>query len=283
MPSLPDIAQADAAELARRAASHGKGLHAPAPDADQDAFFEFLLRVGDTTLILGHRDSEWCGHSPALEEDIALANVALDLIGQTQMWLGLAAEVEGKGRTADDLAYLRDAWDFRNLLLVERPNGDFGNTLMRHFLFDVFHLELLKALTRSSDKRVAEIAAKAAKEVAYHVERTSDLVVRLGDGTEESHRRMQEALDALWPYVGEMFIADEKDAAVASAGIAPNPESLRPAWEETVRHVLAEGTLTVPDGKFAHKGGKRGIHTEHLGYILADMQFLQRAYPGASW
>jgi len=283
MPSLPDIAQADAAELAREAASHGKGRHAPAPDAGQDAFFEFLLRLGDTTLILGHRDSEWCGHSPALEEDIALANVALDLIGQTQLWLGLAAEVEGKGRTADDLAYLRDAWDFRNLLLVERPNGDFGNTLMRHFLFDVYHLELLKALVKSADPRVAEIAAKAVKEVAYHVERTSDLIVRLGDGTDESHRRMQAALDDLWPYVGEMFISDEKDDAVAAVGVAPKPESLRPAWDETVRHVMAEATLTLPEDKFAHKGGRRGVHTEHLGFVLAEMQFLQRAYPGASW
>lgn len=283
MPSLPDIAQVDAAQLAREAASRAKGSHAPAPDADQDAFFEFLLRIGDTTLILGHRDSEWCGHSPALEEDIALANVALDLIGQTQMWLSLAADVEGQGRSADDLAYLRDAWDFRNLLLVERPNGDFGNTLMRHFLFDVYHLELLKALTNSADARVADIAGKAVKEVSYHVERTSDLVVRLGDGTDESHRRMQAALDDLWPYVGEMFDADEKDKAVAAAGIAPDPASLRPAWEEAVRHVLGEATLTAPDGAFAHKGGKRGIHTEHLGYILAEMQFLQRAYPGASW
>lgn len=271
MPSLPDIQQADAAELARKAAALGSGAHAPAPDADQDAFFEFLLRMGDTTLILGHRDSEWCGHSPVLEEDIALANLALDLIGQTQLWLGLAGEVEGKGRTADDIAYLRDAWDFRNLLLVERPNGDFGNSLMRHFLFDVYHLELLRRLTGSSDPRVAEIAAKAAKEVAYHVERTSDLVVRLGDGTEESHRRMQASLDALWPYVGEMFTADEKDEAMAAAGIAPNPESLRAPWEETVRHVLTEATLAMPEGKFAHKGGKRGVHTEDLGYILADM------------
>lgn len=283
MPSLPDIAQPDAAELARAAAAKGGAHHAPAPDVDQDAFFEFLLRVGDTTLILGHRDSEWCGHSPALEEDIALANTALDLIGQTQLWLALAGEVEGKGRSADDLAYLRDAWDFRNLLLVERPNGDFGNTLMRHFLFDVYHLELLKALSGSSDPRVAEIAAKAVKEVAYHVERSSDLIVRLGDGTDESHRRMQASLDDLWPYVGEMFIADDKDEAVAAAGIAPNPASLRAAWEETVRAVLQEATLTVPEGKFAHKGGKKGVHTEHLGFILADMQFLQRAYPGASW
>jgi ring-1,2-phenylacetyl-CoA epoxidase subunit PaaC len=283
MPSLPDIAQADAAELAREAAAHGKGRRAPSPDVDQDAFFEFLLRTGDTTLVLGHRDSEWCGHAPALEEDIALANVALDLIGQTQMWLGLAAEVEGKGRTADKLAYLRDAWDFRNLLLVERPNGDFGNTLMRHFLFDVYHLGLLEALAGSSDPRVAGIAAKAGKEVAYHVERTSDLVVRLGDGTDESHCRMQASLEALWPYTGEMFIADEKDEAVARAGIAPHPESLRPAWEKTVREVLGEATLSMPESRFAHKGGRRGVHTEHLGYILADMQFLQRAYPGSEW
>ncbi|WP_425907051.1 1,2-phenylacetyl-CoA epoxidase subunit PaaC [Nitrobacter sp. TKz-YC02] len=283
MPSLPDVAQADTADLAREAVAHGQGLHALSPGANQAAFFEVLLRIGDTTLILGHRDSEWCGHSPTLEEDIALANMALDLIGQTQLWLGLAAEVEGKGRTADDLAYLRDAWDFRNLLLVERPNGDFGHTLMRHFLFDIYHLALLQALATSSDWRVAEIAAKAYKEVAYHVERTSNLIVRLGDGNDESHRRMQAALDALWPYVGEMFMADEKDEAVAVAGIAPKPASLRAAWETTVRDVLAAATLTIPESKFAHKGGKRGIHTEHLGYILADMQFLQRAYPGASW
>ena len=185
MPSLPDMTTPDVAELARDAAAHGHHTAVPAPDAGQDAFFEFLLRIGDTTLILGHRVSEWCGHAPALEEDIALANVALDLIGQTQIWLGLAAEVEGKGRTADDLAYLRDAWDFRNLLLVERPNGDFGHTLMRQFLFDAYHLELLKALSASSDPRVAEIAAKAGKEVAYHLERSSDLV----DPPRRRHRR----------------------------------------------------------------------------------------------
>ena len=283
MPSLPDVAQDDTADLAREAAAHGQGLRALSPGANQAAFFEVLLRIGDTTLILGHRGLEWCGHSPTLEEDIALANMALDLIGQTQLWLGLAAEVEGKGRTADDLAYLRDAWDFRNLLLVERPNGDFGHTLMRHFLFDIDHLALLQALATSSDRRVAEIAAKAYKEVAYHVERTSNLIVRLGDGNDESHRRMQAALDALWPYVGEMFMADEKDEAVAAAGIAPKPASLRAAWETTVARRACCGDITIPESKFAHKGGKRGIHTEHLGYILADMQFLQRAYPGASW
>ncbi|MBP7242208.1 1,2-phenylacetyl-CoA epoxidase subunit PaaC [Amaricoccus sp.] len=283
MPSLPDMNTPDVAELAREAAAHSHATEIPTPDAGQDAFFEVLLRLGDATLILGHRVSEWCGHSPALEEDIALANVALDLIGQTQMWLGLAGEVEGKGRSADDLAYLRDAWDFRNLLLVERPNGDFGHTLMRQFLFDAWHFELLKALQGSSDPRVAEIAAKAAKEVAYHLERSSDLVIRLGDGTGESRRRMQDALDALWAYTGEMFLADEKDVAVAAAGIAPNPRDLEAAWDATVRDVLTEATLAIPESGFAHKGGKRGVHTEHLGYILAEMQFLQRAYPGASW
>ena len=283
MPSLPDMTTPDVAGLARDAAAHGHPTEIPTPDAGQEAFFETLLRIGDSTLILGHRVSEWCGHSPALEEDIALANVALDLIGQTQMWLGLAGEVEGKGRSADDLAYLRDAWDFRNLLIVERPNGDFGHTLMRQFLFDAVHLELLKALAGSSDPRVAEIAVKAAKEVAYHLERSSDLVIRLGDGTDESRRRMQAALDALWPYAGEMFVADAKDVAAAGAGIAPNPRDLKPAWDATVRKVLAQATLAIPESDFAHKGGRQGVHTEHLGFILADMQFLQRAYPGASW
>jgi ring-1,2-phenylacetyl-CoA epoxidase subunit PaaC len=250
---------------------------------DRTAFFEFLLRMGDNTLILGHRVSEWCGHAPVLEEDIALANTALDLIGQTQMWLGLAGEIEGQGRSADDLAYLRDASKFRNLLLVERPNGDFGQTLMRQFLFDAWHFGMLKALAGSSDPRVAEIAAKAIKEVSYHLERSADLVIRLGDGTSESHDRMRNALDDLWPYTGEMFLADAHDGAVAAAGIAPDPESLRPAWDATVGDVLRQATLQVPEGGFAHKGGKRGVHTEHLGYILAEMQFLQRAYPGAEW
>lgn len=245
--------------------------------------FETLLRLGDNTLILGHRVSEWCGHAPVLEEDIALANTALDLIGQTQLWLGLAAEVEGRGRSADDLAYLRDAAAFRNLLLVERPNGDFGQTLMRQFLFDAWHIEMLRALECSSETRVAEIAAKAGREVAYHFERSADLVIRLGDGTDESHMRMQRALDDLWPYTGEMFLGDATDQAATEAGIAPDPASLRPLWDAQVDSVLAEATLQRPAGTFAHKGGKQGRHTEHLGFILAEMQFLQRAYPGAVW
>ncbi len=250
---------------------------------DRAALFEFLLRMGDNALILGHRVSEWCGHSPVLEEDIALANTALDLIGQTQLWLGLAGEVEGEGRSADDLAFLRDGFDFRNLLLLERPNGDFGKTLMRQFLFDAYHYVQLKRLKDSTDRRIAEIAEKALKEVSYHLERSRDLIIRLGDGTAESHRRMQEAVDDLWAYSGEMFVADETDNMVAAAGIAPDPASLKAAWDEIVGEAFAEATLKKPVDGFMQKGGKRGVHTEHLGFILADLQFLQRAYPGATW
>ncbi len=250
---------------------------------DQGALHEFLLRTGDNCLILGHRLSEWCGHSPALEEDIALTNTALDLIGQTQLWLGLPGEVEGDGRTADNLAYLRDSSGFRNVLLVERPNGDFGRTLMRQFLFDAWHLELLKALPSSSDARIAAIAAKAIKEVSYHLERSADLVVRLGDGTVDSRRRIQNALDDLWTYSGELFVTDEADEALAAAGVAPTPASLKPDWDAVVQRVLTDATLKAPASGFVHKGGKRGVHTEHLGHILAEMQFLQRAYPNAAW
>ena len=284
MPSLPDMTTPDVVALAEHAAA--AQTHDPhVQDVDlKPAFFDWLCRMGDNTLILGHRISEWCGHGPALEEDIALANTALDLIGHTQMWLGLAAEVQGEGRTADDLAFLRGAMKFRNLQLAELPNGDMAVTLMREFLFDAWHFHMLTALTRSASPRVAEIAAKALKEVSYHLERSSDLVVRLGDGTEESHARMQDALDRLWPYSGEMFVADAVDDAVANAGIAPVLADLQPAWQQTVEEVLAEATLTRPEGRAdVHRGGKQGRHTEHLGYILAQMQFLQRAYPGASW
>lgn len=249
-----------------------------------EAFLQFALRMGDNTLILGHRVSEWCGRAPVLEEDIALANTALDLIGQTQMWLGLAAESEGKGRDADALAFLRDAWDYRNLLLVEMPNGDFGRTLMRQFLFDAWHAQMLAALKTSSDRRVAEIAEKAAKEVAYHLDRSRDTVIALGDGSAESHARMQAALDYLWPYVGEMFQTDAVDETLAEAGIAPDPASLRPAFDAVVEQVMAEATLRLPGSKFGHKGGRTGtMHTEHLGHLLCQMQWLQRAYPGARW
>lgn len=250
---------------------------------DRAALFEFLLGMGDNTLVLGHRLSEWCGHAPALEEDIALANTALDLIGQTQLWLGLAGEVEGNGRNADELAFLRDAREFRNLLLAERPNGDYGRTLMRQFLFDAWHYLALKGLRASSDPRIAAIAEKTSKEVAYHLERSRDLVILLGDGTAESHARMKKALDELWSYTGEMFVNEAHDAALAAAGLAPEPESLMPEWNTLVAETLCAATLGKPQDGYMHRGGKRGLHTEHLGYVLAEMQFLQRAYPGASW
>lgn len=249
-----------------------------------DPLFEFLLRMGDNTLVLGHRVSEWCGHSPVLEEDIALANTALDLIGQTQLWLGLAGEVEGAGRDADALAMTRDAWDFRNVLLVELPNGDFGQTMMRQCLFDAWHDLLLAELVKSSDTRVAAIADKTSREVSYHLERSRGTVIGLGDGTEESHARMQAALDRLYPYVGELFDSDAVDAAMDQAGIAPDPASLRDAYDARIAAIMNEATLTIPDSRFAHKGGRDGgRHTEHLGHLLTQMQWLQRAYPGATW
>ncbi|HEX6012706.1 MAG TPA: 1,2-phenylacetyl-CoA epoxidase subunit PaaC [Geminicoccaceae bacterium] len=251
--------------------------------AGSDSLFAYLLRLGDNCLVLGHRLSEWCAHGPILEEDLALANVALDLIGQTKLWLGLAGEVEGKGRDADKLAYLRDARDFRNLLLVEQKNGDFGVTMARQFFFDAWHYLLLRELEKSRDPRVAEIAQKAIKEVAYHLERSRDWVVRLGDGTEESHRRMQKAVDLLWPYTGEMFEMDEVDRALVASGVGVDLAALREPWLEHVGAALEEATLQQPKSSWMQRGGKRGVHSEHLGYLLAEMQFLQRAYPGAAW
>ncbi|MEM6371407.1 MAG: 1,2-phenylacetyl-CoA epoxidase subunit PaaC [Pseudomonadota bacterium] len=235
-----------------------------------------LIRLGDNTLVLGQRLSEWCGHAPALEEDIALANIALDLIGQTQLWLGLAAGREGQDRDADSLAFHRDAWDFRNLLLVEQPNRDFGVTMMRQFLFDAWHFEALTALREHDDSDISAIAQKSLKEVTYHRERSTDTVVALGDGTEESHRRMQSALDRLWPYVGEMFITDAEDLTDMTA--------LRGGFDRHVLAALAQATLTRPVSDFAHEGGKTGArHSEHLGHMLATMQSLPRSYPDATW
>ena len=245
---------------------------------------EFLLRQGDNALVLGHRTSEWCGVAPALEEDIALANTGLDLIGQTQLWLGYAAEVEGQGRSANDLAFRRDVYDFKNLLMLEVPNEDFGRTLLRQFFFDAFQVPWLSALTASSDQRVADIAAKSVKEALYHLDRSTDTVIALGDGTEESNQRMQAAMDYLWPYTGEMFADDATDGAMADAGVAPLPSSIRATWDQTVAETLRGACLTAPDSTFAHKGGRTGArHTEHLGHMLATMQVLQRSYPDAVW
>lgn len=244
---------------------------------------EYLLRLGDTTLILGHRLGEWCGHAPTVEEDIALANTALDLVGQTRLWLGLASVVENRGRDADALAYRRDAWEFRNLLIAELPNVDYGRTILRQFLYDAYALPLLERLGASSERRVAEIAIKAAKETAYHLDRSSGIVIGLGDGTPESHARMQAALDALWPYAGEMLAPDAVDDSLAAEGAAPDLAEVRREWTRTVEDAFVQATLVAPEGEFAHRGGKTGRHTEHLGHLLAEMQFLQRAYPGATW
>ena len=249
-----------------------------------DDKFDYLLRLGDNALVLSQRLCEWVGKGPALEEDMALANTALDLIGQARLWLAYAGEVEGLGRSEDQLAYLRDAHQFRNLLIVERPNGDYADTLMRQYLFDSWHLLLLGQLTRSADERIAAIAEKAVKEVTYHLRRSADLVLRLGDGTAESHRRMQAALDELWMYTGEMFEVDGVDDVLAAQGVAGGVNALRGPWLEQVGRTLAAATLTMPAPEaWMQKGGKQGRHSEHMGYLLAEMQFLQRAYPGQQW
>jgi ring-1,2-phenylacetyl-CoA epoxidase subunit PaaC len=245
--------------------------------------FAYLLRLGDSTLILAQRLSEWCGKGPAFEEDMALTNTALDLLGQARSWLTYAGEVEGKGRDEDALAFLRDAHEFRNLLLVEQPNGDYAATIVRQFYFDAWHSLLLQQLTNSTDGRIAEIAHSALKEVTYHLRRSSDLAVRLGDGTEESHRRMQTTVDDLWVFTGEMFAQDVVDELLAAQGIAPDPATLRDPWLKHVTERFRAATLTLPSSAWMQKGGKTGHHTEHLGYLLAEMQFLQRAYPGAKW
>jgi ring-1,2-phenylacetyl-CoA epoxidase subunit PaaC len=244
---------------------------------------EYLLRLGDNALVLSHRLSEWCGHGPVLEEDLALSNVALDLLGQAQFWLGYAAELEGRGRDADALAYRRDVWDFRNVLLVEQPNGDYAQTMARQFYFDAWHYHFLSALISSTDARIAEIAAKALKEVTYHLDRSALWVVTLGDGTDESHQRMQDAINDLWAYTGELFEVDEVESSLTAQGIAADLAQLVAPWQATVEDTLRQGTLEMPDTTWMQTGGKKGVHSESLGYILTEMQFLQRAYPEATW
>ncbi|MES2116350.1 MAG: 1,2-phenylacetyl-CoA epoxidase subunit PaaC [Pseudomonadota bacterium] len=249
-----------------------------------DNKFDYLLRLGDNALVLSQRLSELCGKGPALEEDMALTNVSLDLLGQTRLWFSYAGELEGAGRDEDRLAFHRDAHQFRNCLLVEQRNGNYADTMMRQFYFDTWHYFLIGALTRSSDARIAGIAEKSLKEVTYHLRRSGDLVVRLGDGTAESHAKTQAAADALWMYTGEMFNYDAVDLAMVAAGVAPAAEPLRVQWLEHVAAIFAEATLVMPaPDAWMQKGGKQGVHSEHLGYLLAEMQFLQRAYPGAEW
>ena len=252
-----------------------------------ERLFDYLLRLADSDLVLAQRLGEWVGHGPVLEEDIALTNVGLDLLGQARLWFAYAGEVETRfaeaGRSEDALAFLRDSGEFRNLLLVEQPNGNYADTMARQFYFDVWHQLLLVKLTHSRDARIAEIAAKAEKEVAYHAERSADWIIRLGDGTDESHARIQAAIDDLWMYTGEMFDPDEIDTALAEEGIGCDLRALEPAWREAVGSVLDEATLTLPGGTWMQRGGKKGVHTEHLGHMLATMQWLPRTYRGAEW
>ena len=255
----------------------------PYPDEVNAALSDFLLRMADTSLVLGHRLSEWCGHGPILEQDIALSNLALDLIGQARNWYQLAAIQLGQGQSEDDLAYLRDAGEYRNVLLVEQPNGDFGQTVLRQFFFDAYHFHYLQALTESGDENVANIAVKSLKEATYHLKWSSEWVIRLGDGTEESHRRMENALNELWEFTGELTTPNATDQLLAFMGLAPDLSLIHSLWEQQVQSVLAEATLDVPRRTWMQKGGKNGVHTEHLGFLLAEMQFLQRAYPNCEW
>ena len=248
-----------------------------------DMRFHLALRLGDTSLVLGQRLAEWVGHSPALEEDLGLANLSLDLVGQARLLLSYAGEVEGKGRDEDALAFLRDAPAFVNLTLAEQPNGDFGRTIVRQCLLDAWQLEVYEGLLNSNDTRLASIAAKAIKETRYHFRFSSGWLVRLGDGTEESHRRVQDALNELWRFTTELFAADEVDDALVAAGVAPELAALQARWSARIDEVLKEATLVRPAAVPYQWHGKRGVHTEHLGHMLAEMQHLQRTYPGAQW
>lgn len=249
----------------------------------QTAHFEYILRIGDNSLILGQRLSEWCGHGPVLEQDIAITNIALDLMGQARSLLQYAAEIENKGRDEDQIAFLRDAWDFKNVLLVEQPNEDWAYTIARQFFFDVYHFYFQQKLVESSDVHLAAIAEKSLKEVAYHLRYSSEWMIRLGDGTDVSHQKMQDAVNDLWMYTGELLEMNEVDEFLIAEGIGVNLNAIKPLYEQKIKDILAEATLQKPENNWMQTGGKLGRHTEHLGYILADMQFMQRAYPNMKW
>jgi ring-1,2-phenylacetyl-CoA epoxidase subunit PaaC len=243
----------------------------------------YALRRADDALILGHRLSEWCGHAPMLEEDMALANMGLDLLGQARELYAYAAKVEGRGNDEDSFAYLRDVRQYRNLLLLEQPNGDFARTMVRQFFYSVFADLYWRAMMKSDDTTLAAIAAKSEKESAYHVRHSSEWMVRLGDGTEESHRRAQTAIDDLWAFTGEMFHVDDSERGLIEAGVAVDPATLRPQWLATVSNVLAEATLVPPKSDWMQQGGRSGRHSEHLGHLLSELQSMQRSFPGATW
>ncbi|NQV51921.1 MAG: phenylacetate-CoA oxygenase subunit PaaC [Flavobacteriales bacterium] len=248
-----------------------------------NALYEAVAHLGDNTLILGHRLGEWCGHGPVLEQDIAMTNISLDLIGQARMYLDYAGKLSGEERSEDDMAYRRDVLDFKNALIAEIPNGDYADTIARQFFFDLWHFLFLQQLSKSTDETLNAIAQKSLKEVTYHKRWSSEWVVRLGDGTEESKEKMQRAIDDVWMYTGELFIPTELDASLVESGILPDVRSLKNAWDQEVKAIIDEATLVLPEDDFMQTGGRTGSHTEYLGFILAEMQFLPRAYPDATW
>ncbi len=251
------------------------------PETD---LIEYLLRLGDSALIQGPRLCQWCGHAPALEEELALMNVGLDLVGQARNWLEYAAELLDDGRDADHLAFRRDERAYRNLLLVEQPNGDYAVTILKQFLYDAWHLPVLSGLAQSSDERIAGIAAKAVKEVTYHLRRSGEWVERLGDGTEESHKRMLAAIPELWRFTVELTGADDSEQRLHAAGITPDAAQVAAAWQTQVSEIFTSATLPLPPAaSYFYLDARRGLHSEHLGILLAEMQFLPRAYPDATW
>ena len=252
-------------------------------DVSETPLVLYALRRADDALILGHRLSEWCGHAPMLEEDMALANMGLDLLGQARELYSYAANVEGKRNDEDKFAYLRDVRQYRNLLLLEQPNGDFARTMVRQFLYAAFADLYWRAMMRSSDATLAAIAAKSEKEMAYHLRHSSEWMVRLGDGTEESHAHAQTAIDDLWAFTGEMFEVDDSERALIDTGIAVDPATLRAQWLKTVLSVVSEATLALPNNEWMQQGGRSGRHSEHLGHLLSELQSMQRTFPGATW
>jgi len=248
-----------------------------------EALFRYLLRLGDDSLILGQRLAEWCGHGPILEEDIAMTNISLDLIGQAMSLLDYAGVIEGKGRDCDKLGLVRFEKEYVNVLLVEQPNGDFGDTMMRQFLFDAFRKPLYERLVNSSDKQLAAIADKSLKETRYHLKHSSEWVIRLGDGTEESHTRIQKALDNLWRYADELFYSDEVETELTANGILPDLSGIRSEWDSTVNSVFQQAKIEIPTNNWKFDGGRKGRHSEHFGHILSELQYMQRAYPNLEW
>lgn len=277
-PAVPARPTAEAAPVALGSPAAPRATPAAHP------LFEYVVRLGDDRLVLGHRLAEWCGHGPILEEDIALANIALDLTGQSAALLTLAGEIEGTGRDEDALAFFRDETQFRNALLCELPKGDFGFTIVRQFLFDAYSYLLWQALAKAGHAKLAALAAKSLKEDTYHLRHSGEWVRKLGDGTSESHERAQRAVDALWRFTGELFERDAIDDAAAAAGIAVDHAALAAQWRAIVDGVLRDATLAVPAAPGpAATGGRRGRHTEYLGHLLAEMQIVARSHPGASW